>query len=197
MTTILAYKSGDGVYIGCDGQRTLGHSHVSGKDEIKWTFCGRWAFGVAGSAFFHNVIRKHSHQIAAETCEFEATARLREGVQEENWPMNHETATCADNVVLILADHENVWELGSEIYPYRATIAAEGSGGEYALGAMHGLQSAFSLNNLGNDEVIEPVDAMVTALSVAARCDAFTGGTLRVWRVQADGEPVPEASIPE
>lgn len=179
MTTIVALKDKDGVYIGSDLQATAGGFIMKIKSDTgKWIISddGRWAVGHCGRFRTQNIISEERealfHKISGpgdfvnrlqgilRRYEFDLKAITKpdeDGDHDRHNSMDSWLILCsADNIYAIDYDFTVI-----EIEDY----IARGSGFPYAIGALSATEGT----------KMKPQDRVAKALAVSAKYDTHTG----------------------
>ena len=170
MTTIVAVRDGARTLIGSD---TLGSREgLRAVCGHKWARFGSWAVGSVGDLRTVNIMQHHAKRLLDDLGDpFEFTTRLTDVLKECDYvlsPHDNDHAPCTGQN-LILANPTNIWRLCDSLsFAPNEHYWADGSGQEYALGAMYAMR-----------EIDDAERVLKAGLAAAFEYDAGTGG--EIW----------------
>jgi ATP-dependent protease HslVU (ClpYQ) peptidase subunit len=170
VTTICAVRDGKRTWIGSD---TLGSREgLRAVCGHKWVRFGAWAIGHSGDLRALNIMRHHAKRLLDDLDEpFEFTARLMDVLRDCDYDLSAHKGqhTPCTGQSLILANPGNVWRLCDTLsFSPNEHYWADGSGQEYALGAMFAMR-----------EIKDAERVLRAGLAAAMEYDAGTGG--EIW----------------
>lgn len=171
MTIICAmHEPGVGTWIGSDTQETVGHEILL-LDGPKWVVGEHWAAAMTGEAVVHDIVIEH----AADLLDADVTPRefhrrlvsiLKEAGVEPK--MDEGNLYPRWHYRLILASATELWDVDGHGHCRRSNWVANGSGCEFATGAIFALGSAVPS--------MPPRDAVHLAVSAAINHTNGCGG---------------------
>lgn len=170
-TTILAYRSENGAFIGGDGQVTLGNCVFKGNaTKIRTLYQNKILSGFAGSTadaftlfdMFEGILEDKKGDLLKSVIEFSKAWRKDKYLRRLE-------------AMMIVLNREYIFVLsgtGDVIEPEDGRIAAIGSGGNYALSA------ARALDKFGN--LLEPKDLVLESLKIAGELCIYTNENIKI-----------------
>lgn len=189
MTTIVGLVHNGEVWIGADSCSTRGYRRETTRSDFGKMFrVGRLLVATSGrarasQALQHRLTIPHRHPDVSLSrwAVVELSDAIRQTLKDSECA-TVENGRFKSGVSAIFATDNHLFRLnacGAVCEPDDG-LAAEGSGGDYALGAMHATAG------------LEPEDRIIAALEAAERYDAYTRGPFLVQRWTATGKEADE-----
>ena len=182
MTTLVAvHTPGKGVVFGSDTQYTRGNSKTH-SPHGKWVISpdGRWAVGCSGTLRTMNIIKAESEIIFDKLHDpFDFAQRLQSVLDEYKFSLKakmddeelsrHPSFDCG----LLLVSAHGIWEIGYDFAILQhESVAAAGSGSDFALGALHATKTK------------RPKDRVTAGLLAAVTLDTYSGGSMVIGEIK-------------
>ena len=170
-TTILAYRSENGAFIGGDGQVTLGNCVFKGNaTKIRTLYQNKILSGFAGSTadaftlfdMFEGILEDKKGDLLKSVIEFSKAWRKDKYLRRLE-------------AMMIVLNREYIFVLsgtGDVIEPEDGRIAAIGSGGNYALAA------ARAMDRFG--DTLKPRDLVLESLKIAGELCIYTNENIKI-----------------
>lgn len=179
MTTIVALKDKDGVYIGSDRQATAGFFAMQIKGETgKWVISedGRWAVGHCGRFRTQNIISEEREALFHKISDpgdfvnrlqdvlkrYEFDLRPSKGKDDDGDSDRHNNM----DSWLILCSSDSIYAIDHDFTVLEIEdFIARGSGFSFAMGALSATDGM----------KIKPEERVESALAISAKYDVYTG----------------------